>query len=83
MEESFTLPVLHKGEETLVDFTFRRLGYTYKISAYIGGQEIFFEPDEEGSFRATLVDPNGRQEQEKIDRAYIQAMIQKLTEEFK
>lgn len=80
MEESFTLPVLHKGKEILVDFTFRRLGYTYKISTYIGDQELLFEPDEEGSFRATLADPHG---QDSVDRAYIQAMIGKLTEALK
>lgn len=102
MEERFTLPISYKGKEQSVDFTFRKLGYTYKISAWIDGQEVLFEPDEEGSFRATLTgvfgdspaDPRpdagsfpDRQErqykQDHMDRAFIRAVIEKLTDTFK
>lgn len=77
MEEVFTLPIMYKGQETLVEFSFRKLGYTYKISAMIGDKEVHFEPDEEGSFRATLAEPfAGR---EAMDQGYISAVSEKLT----
>lgn len=84
MEEVFTLPVTYKGKETALEFTFRRLGYTYKILTRIGEDEVLFEPDEEGSFRATLANPLQHPAGlGSIDRGFVQAISQKLTEVLK
>ena len=82
MEEQFSLPVHYRGKEHIINFIFRRLGYTYKIAADIQGQTLVFEPDEEGSFRATQADPFGDQgptPPSPIDREFIQAITQALT----
>ena len=84
MEEQFSLPVTYRGQEHQIDFTFRRLGYTYKISAEIQGQTVLFEPDEEGSFRATQADPFGdlqvgESPKRELDRAFIQRITEVLT----
>ena len=87
MEETFTLPIHYKGRETSFEFTFRKLGYTYKIFATIDGHPMQFEPDEEGSFRATLADLQGDRANPTTtrnpDRGLIEAIIQRLTLEFK
>lgn len=86
MEETFTLPVSYKGKEYDLAFTFRRLGYTYKISTQLNGQELLFEPDEEGSFRATLANPNAGNPVEgsqPIDKSFVAAIIEVLTVAFK
>ena len=84
MEETFTLPMQYKGKEVTLEFTFRRLGYTYKISTQIGNQEVLFEPDEEGSFRATLANPHkATSSKDNIDSAFIAVISQALTEALK
>ena len=83
MEENFTLPIPYRGRQFTVDFTFRRLGYTYKISTVIQDKEILFEPDEEGSFRATLAFPTQGHQGAPIDRYFIEAIITALTQTFK
>jgi len=70
-----------------MEFTFRKLGYTYKIFAIVDGHLMQFEPDEEGSFRATLSDLHGNEVRPvastRPERGLIEAVILKLTQEFK
>ncbi len=55
-DESFELPVIYKGQETIMYGKFERWGYSYRIHIMIDESEIVFEPDEERNFRAIIED---------------------------
>jgi hypothetical protein len=63
MEETFVLTVDHNGKQLNLDTQFMRVGYTYKFKVQVNGMEVFFEPDEQGEFRAIL--PEGIDERNK------------------
>lgn len=54
MEESFQIPVMYKEEELF--FTARLIthGYTHKFQVDVYGQELFFEQDDSGDYRALI-----------------------------
>lgn len=54
MEESFTLTVAHKGRELHFETQLLLTGYTHKFKVIVNSREVFFEPDEEGAYRAVL-----------------------------
>ncbi len=80
MSEDFTLTVLHKG--VLEDYIGRLLmqGYTFKISFTIDDTEVWFERDEEGSFRVITMPGQDEKKLEKIDKHLLQSLIEKLEE---
>ena len=56
MNDTFDLPVLYKGEELLFPAQLRQLGYVQRFEVHVGDDLVYFERDEEGSYRA-LIDP--------------------------
>ena len=52
--EQFKLPVTYKGEEKLFTASLQVTGYTHKFIVDVNGQNVTFEPEEEGSYRALL-----------------------------
>lgn len=54
MEESFIITVAHKGRELRFETQLLLTGYTHKFKVIVNGREVFFEPDEEGAYRAVL-----------------------------
>lgn len=58
MNEPFELPVLYQGGELLFPAQLLHSGYTHRFRVNVYGHEVFFEPDEEGSYRA-LADESG------------------------
>ena len=73
MEDNiYEIPVQYKGEEVLVPAELLVTGYAHKFRVEVGGQEVFFEPDEERNYRATL-DPE-HSHSAKIDVAFLQAI---------
>lgn len=56
MSEAFTLTILHKGEQKILDAELRVMGYTHKIAVNINDLEVMFEPDEERNYRAVVSD---------------------------
>jgi hypothetical protein len=56
MDEPFDLPVIYKGQELLLPAQLIQQGYTHKFRVMIKDVEVYYEPDEEGNYRA-LVDP--------------------------
>jgi len=56
MAEAFTLTVLYKGEQKILDAELRVMGYTHKIAVNINDLEVMFEPDEERNYRAVVSD---------------------------
>lgn len=71
-DDVYEIPVHYKGEEVLVPAQLMVSGYTHKFRVEVGGHEIFFEPDEERNYRATL-DP-AHSDSAKIDVAFLQAI---------
>ena len=57
MDESFDIPATYNNQELLFTAKLLHLCYIYKFLVNVGGAEVFFEKDEEGSFRAS-VDPS-------------------------
>lgn len=73
MEDNvYEIPVQYKGEEVMVPAQLLVTGYTHKFRVEVGGHEVFFEPDEERNYRATL-DP-AHSDSARIDIAFLQAI---------
>jgi hypothetical protein len=72
MQEHFDLTVQYNGKEFHFDTLFMPVGYTHKFKVLVEGMEVFFEPDEEGHYRAVL--PAGMDEKMKrnIDMPLLQ-----------
>ena len=54
MGEPFELPVEYKGEQLILNASLLVTGYTHKFNVDVNGQNIIFEPDDEGSYRAII-----------------------------
>lgn len=77
MEEEFFLPIEFKGQTLELPCVFRKLGYTYKIAVRVSDKDLLFEPDEEGRFRAALV--NWQDDRSGIDRQLLEVITEQLT----
>lgn len=71
-DDIYEIPVHYKGQELLVPAQLLVTGYTHKFRVEVGDHEVFFEPDEERNYRATL-DPE-HSNSAKIDLAFLQAI---------
>jgi hypothetical protein len=78
MDESFILTVQYKLKEQ--DFTAWLLlqGFTHKIKVLINETEVFFEPDEEGQYRAVKMSWQEQKDLEKIDKVLLSQIQQKI-----
>ena len=79
---AFELPVTWQEKELLLPATYVPSGYTHKIAVRLQEAEVFFEPDEEGSYRAFSAPEDGAA-LEKINKGLLQAVIQSLEFVFK
>jgi hypothetical protein len=52
MDQFFQLPLFYKGKQLNFKANLIRVGYGYQFQVKINEQNIFFEPDEEGMYRA-------------------------------
>lgn len=66
MLDTFDLPVEYKNETLMMPAQLANSGYTHAFKVEVAGQEVLFEPDEEGSYRA-LVKPEEVNESLKVD----------------
>lgn len=74
MADSFTLPVEFNGEEKEYPAQIFRYGFTHKIQVTIGDEPVSFEPDEEGSYRASVTPESAAT----IDRGLLEAISKTL-----
>jgi len=79
MHESFDIPVIFKDKELYFNARLLHLGYIYKFLVDVNGVEVFFEQDDEGSYRAT-VDPDKLEEGNKINTRLLEAIAASLEE---
>lgn len=54
MYETFDLPVRYKNETQMLPAQLVQTGYTHSFRVEIDGRDVFFEPDEEGAYRAIV-----------------------------
>ncbi len=73
MDEPFEIPVLYKDQELLFTAKLLAFGYVHKFQVAVNGQEIFFEADDSGDYRA-LIDPANLEAAKKIDIELLKAI---------
>ena len=56
MSEKLELPVIYRDEELLLPMEMIPWGYTHRFKIEIGETAYFFEPDEEGNYRALVTE---------------------------
>lgn len=83
MEDPFILKVNYKGEDRDFNAVLLLQGFTHKIKVQAGETEIFFEPDEEGGYRAVKMPWQEQKELDKTDRHLIALIRQKIQEVLK
>lgn len=80
MEETFVLTVEHNGKQLNLDTQFMRVGYTYKFKVLVDGVEVYFEPDEQGEFRAVLPEGMDDKARKNIDLSLLSNISDMLKE---
>ncbi|HLK28521.1 MAG TPA: hypothetical protein VKT28_08070 [Puia sp.] len=80
MNEPFILTVHYQSADH--DFTGWLLlqGYSHKIKVLINDTEVFFEPDEEGGYRAVKMPWQEIKDLEKIDKHLLLLLQEKIQE---
>ncbi|MEO5684625.1 MAG: hypothetical protein ABIQ88_18430 [Chitinophagaceae bacterium] len=78
MTEPFLLTVNYKGRE--IDFTAQLVlqGYTHKFKVLVNNTELYFEPDEEGAYRAVKMPGQEDDQLVVTDRDLLSAIQQKI-----
>jgi hypothetical protein len=78
MTDTFTISINY--QRTLRDFTAQLLlqGYSYKFKVLINELEVFFEPDDEGSFRVIKMPGQDQKALEKLDKQLLFEIQQQL-----
>ncbi|MBS1598889.1 MAG: hypothetical protein JST75_11755 [Bacteroidetes bacterium] len=80
MTDPFTLTVFYKSHERDFIAQLLPLGYSHKFKVLIDDTEVFFEPDEEGSYRAIKMPWQDEKDLIRIDRMLLQAIQEKIEE---
>jgi len=78
MTDEFDLIIDYKGEQKNFPAILLLQGYTHKFKVMINDKEVFFERDEEGSYRALRMPWQNEKELEKIDRNLLKAIQEKI-----
>ncbi|HZH01883.1 MAG TPA: hypothetical protein VEY32_12415 [Flavisolibacter sp.] len=79
MLEPFELPVHFRGEDLSLPAQWIRTGYTHKFGVQVKDSIYYFEPDEEGSYRA-IVEHTDMQAIKNADRELLQAIAAAIDE---
>ena len=56
MNEEFQIDITYKGEELIFNGSIVTIGYIHKFIVNINNFEVTFEPDEERTYRAIVMD---------------------------
>jgi hypothetical protein len=80
MTQPFIIAVSFNGEEKEFTAQYLPMGYSHKFKVTVGATEVFFEPDEDGSYRAAMMPGQDQKEMEKINRGLLQLLAEKIQE---
>lgn len=78
MTDEFTLTIHYKGEDLHFQARLILQGYSHKFQVMVDEKEIFFEPDEEGHYRAVKMPLQEEAAFAKIDREILSSIQQKI-----
>jgi hypothetical protein len=78
MTDEFILSVEYNGEEHQLKANMIPQGYSHKFRVILNDTDVFFEPDEEGSYRAIMMPGQEEKALEKIDRGFMQAIQESI-----
>ena len=78
MNDSFEIDVEYKLRSTSFNARLIQFGYTHKILVSVFGREIFFEPDEEGHYRATVEFTESNETTKDIDIQLLKAIAETI-----
>jgi hypothetical protein len=78
MTDEFDLIIDYKGEQKHFPSRLQLQGYTHKFKVMIENTEVFFEPDEEGTYRALGMPWQDEKELQKIDQNLLRAIQEKI-----
>jgi hypothetical protein len=78
MNDEFDLIIDYKGEQKHLPAKLLLQGYTHKFKVIIDNKDVFFERDEEGSYRAVIMPGQDEKELSKIDRNLLKAIQEKI-----
>ena len=78
MTDEFDLIIYCEGVQRTFPALLLLQGYTHKFKVMINDREVFFEPDEEGLYRAVKMPWQSEKELEKIDRNLLKAIQEKI-----
>lgn len=77
MDESFQIPIWYKGGEIFFTARLLTMGYVHKFRVDVYGQELFFELDDYGEYRA-IVDPSNMEDAKKLDVELLKAIASSI-----
>ena len=74
MDEPFTISVFYKGKQLDFEARFQQRGYSHRFLILVEGIPMFFERDEEGSYRALLPPEAAREKKPVIEAELLKAL---------
>ena len=80
MTDPFIITVTYKGKPTDFDAQLVVQGYSHKFKVLISKTEVYFEPDEEGLYRAVRMPGQDEKEIAAIDRGLLELITGKIAE---
>jgi len=80
MTEPFILSIIYKGQEMPLTAQLVMKGYSHQFKVLIKETTVYFEPDEEGLYRAISMPGQEEKELATIDRQLLGLVQQKLAE---
>jgi hypothetical protein len=78
LTDEFDLIINYGGERKHFPANLLLQGYTHKFKVIIDAKEVFFEPDEEGSYRAVIMQGQDEKVLSKIDKNLLRAIQEKI-----
>ena len=78
MTDEFDITLNYKGQNINLATQLLLQGHTHKFKVLINETEFFFEPDEEGHYRAVRMPWQQARDLEKIDRELLSAVAQQI-----
>jgi hypothetical protein len=78
MSDSFTITVSLRGEERSFETQWQQLGYTHRFTVDLDGITVYFEPDEEGHYRAIIAPEQDETAIKSINKDWLEAIQQTL-----
>ncbi len=80
MADEFILEVIYRQQKYQFPANLIQRGYTHQFQVAFPDTDVFFEPDEEGSYRAIRMPGQEEKAFSKIEKGLLEAIGQKIEE---